>query len=107
MIPNSLFSDSPYANQQNQTPAPYPSHPDDKIPKSWLASRITKEIMQSGKMNLLPIFNWWSPGQETLAKMQPDDELWSFLHSAPLSSRAGVAIVRNGVIVHVELRMMS
>lgn len=107
MIPNSWFSNTSDADEQNQTTAPYPSHPDDKIPKSWLVSRITEESMQSGKINFLPMFNWWSPGQETLAKMQSGDELWSFSHSAPLSSRAGVAIVRNGVVVHAELRMMS
>lgn len=97
------------SNEDRGASAPYPSHPDDKIPKSWLIEKITDEKIQKDKDIRSPFGFpiWWLPSDSTLEKMQSGDELWSFCKSAPLSSRAGVAIVRNGVVVHAELRMMS
>lgn len=88
----------------------YPEHPEDKIPKSWLVDRIDKNPATEGKNRTFhPFFlmGFWSPTKTTIEKMQSGDELWSFLSGGILSCRAGVAIIRNGVVVHAELRMMS
>jgi hypothetical protein len=67
-------------------------HPEDKIPKSWLTDRVSKN----------------SVGFENIrAKMQSDDELWNFRHFAPLAGRGGIAIVRNGVIIEADCFWMS
>lgn len=88
---------------------PYPPHPDDKIPKSWLSKIIKKDGMHSDEVDRLPpmLSMFFAPSKSTLEKMQNGDELWSFSGGGVLSARAGVAIVRDGVIIHAEVRVIS
>lgn len=81
----------PGLGQPRDEMMPYPPHPEDKVPKSWLWNRITAD----------------KSSKSIKAKMQPDDEIWKFQFLAPLASRSGVAIVRCGVVVHAELYMVS
>ncbi len=93
---NGLFPHS------DNVPIPYPDHPEDKISKSWLIKPIKDNERIKGDF-----FGWYYPGEGIKKMMKPNDELWAFAYFFPLSSRAGVAIIRDGVIVHASLRMIS
>lgn len=81
---------------------PYPSHPEDKIPKSWLIKRINEnEKIENDS------FGWYRPDNTAKNIMEPGDELWAFANYFPLVFRAGIAIIRDGIIIHASLRMMS
>jgi hypothetical protein len=70
----------------------YRQHQKNVIPKSWLTKRVSED----------------SPIAEGIrAKMQPGDELWHYAHLAPLASRIGYAIVRNGIVVDANCIIMS
>lgn len=98
---NSDHRNGLFTHPESET-IPYPPHPDDKFPKSWLIKRIDG----NERVKKDP-FGWFYPSEGIKKMMEPSDELWAFSYSFPLSARAGVAIIRDGVIVYASLRVMS
>jgi hypothetical protein len=89
------------------------------IPTSWLHTKYTREELEAENMTHREDL-WPAPipfgflndkWQQLLALQQPGDELWTYSSSrdswANLCGRAGVALVRNGVVVAQFMTSMN